>query len=161
MRRNAMLAIAVLLAACEAPTSPVTSGALAPSAEVIRNDRFETRSVAINDCNGEIIAIDATFHLVTSVTNDGAGGYHVKIHRNVSGTGVNQATGVEYVVSEEDNNQYTVGGGADEQTSIVHFNLVSKGNAPNEVAEVTFHLTITPDGELATYHDGFRIDCGS
>jgi hypothetical protein len=160
MRRNAMLALAVLLAACEAPTSPMTGTALGPSAQVIRNDHFETQTVAINDCNGEIIAIDATIHLVTSVTNDGAGGYHVKIHRNVSGSGVNEATGVEYVVSEEDNNEYSVSAGASEQTSIVHFNLVSKGNAPNEVAEVTFHLTITPDGDLVTYHDGTRIDCG-
>lgn len=160
MRRNAMLALAVLLAACEAPTSPAATATVAPSAQVVQNDRFERQTVAINDCNGEIIAIDATFHLVTSVTFDQAGGYHVKIHRNVSGTGVNQATGVEYVVSEEDNDQYTVGAGADEQTSIVHFNLVSKGSAPNEVAQVTFHITITPDGQLVTYHDGFRIDCG-
>ena len=43
----------------------------------------------------------------------------------------------------------------------MHFNLVSKGSAPNEVAEGNFHLTITPDGDLATYHDSFRIDCQS
>ncbi len=161
MRHTAMLAIAVLLAACEAPTSPATNDAFTPSAAVIRNDQFQTQTVAINDCNGEIIAIEATFHLVTSVTNDGAGGYHVKIHRNLTGTGVNQATGVEYVVSEEDNDQYSVDAGADEQTSIMHFNLVSKGNAPNEVAQLMFHYTITPDGNLATYEDNFRINCGT
>lgn len=161
MKTQILVAAAMLVAGCDAPTSPRTSAVAGPSAEMLRNDRFERETFAINDCNGEIIAIDATFHLVTSVTFDEAGGYHVKIHRNITGTAVNQATGVEYVVSEEDNNQYTVGNGASEQTSIVHFNLVSKGSAPNEVAEGNFHLTITPDGDLATYHDSFRIDCQS
>jgi hypothetical protein len=151
----------MLVAACDAPTSPRTSAIARPSAEMLRNDRFERQAIAINDCTGEIIAIDATFHLITSVTYDEAGGYHVKIHRNVTGTAVNLGTGAEYVVSEEDNNQYTVGNGASEQTSIMHFDLVSKGRAPNEVAEANFHITITPDGDVATFHDSFRIDCQS
>jgi hypothetical protein len=158
MRRHALLAAAMLLAACDAPTSPRGEIA-APSAQVVRNSRSERLSLAINDCTGELIAFDATFHVVAAVTFDAAGGYHVKFHRNISGTAVNTVTGTEYVIMEEDNNEYTVGQGADEQTSVSHFNLISKGSAPNEVAQVMFHFTIAPDGTLTTYHDNVRFDC--
>jgi hypothetical protein len=161
MTRYALFIAALAVAGCETATAPRSIAPDAPAAAVVRNDRFERVTLAGNDCTGEVVAIDATFHLVTAVTYDATGAYHVTIHRNVEGTGVNEATGVEYVVSEADNNQYTVGAGATEQTSIMHFNLVSKGAAPNEVAQVMFHLTITPDGDLSTYHDSFRFDCGS
>jgi hypothetical protein len=159
MKRHSLLAAAMLLAACDAPMSP-RGDVAAPSPRVVRNDRFERMTVAINDCTGEAIAVDATFHIVSSVTFDAAGGYHVMFHRNLTGTAVNSATGVEYVVSQVDNNEYTVGPGADEQTSVTHFNLISKGSAPNEVAQVTFHFTITPDGTLTAWHDNARFDCG-
>ena len=160
MRRYALLSAALLLAACDTPTAPRRPAVPeALSAQVIRNVRFERQTIAINDCNGEVIAVDATFHVLTAVTFDGAGGYHVKIHNNISGEGINQVTGAEYVISQEYNDQYTVGGGADEQSIILHFNMIGKGAVPNEVLQANFHITFTPDGDVSSYHDNFRIKC--
>ena len=160
MTRYALLSAAMLLAACDTPTAPRTPApADAVSAAIIRNVRFETFAGAINDCNGEVILVDAKFHLLTAVTYDATGGYHVTIHNNISGQGTNEVTGAEYVISQEYNNEYTVGNGADEQTTVLHFNLIGKGSVPNEVLQSDFHVTFTPDGGVSAYHDNFRLKC--
>jgi len=160
MTRYTLLSAALLLAACDTPTAPRTPvAAEALSAQVIRNVHFERQTIAINDCNGEIIDVEAKFHLLTAVTFDGAGGYHVTIHNNISGQGTNQVTGAEYGISQEYNNEYTVGNGADEQTTVLHFDLIGKGSVANEVLQADFHITFTPDFGVSAYHDNFRIKC--
>jgi hypothetical protein len=160
MTRYALLTAALLLAACDTPTAPrAPAPADAVSAAIIRNTRFERFAGAINDCNGEVILVDAKFHLLTAVTSDRAGGYHVTIHNNISGQGTNQVTGAEYVISQEYNDEYTVGNGADEETTVLHFNMIGKGSVPNEVLQADFHITFTPDGDVTAYHDNFRLKC--
>lgn len=161
MIRHALLGAVLLAAGCDSPTAPRDPAAVMPGAEVVRNVRFERQTFAISDCTGEMIAVDATFHVLVAVTYDAAGGYHVAIHRNIEGKGTNLATGAEYVVSQVENNDYSVDRGADEQTSIVHFNLRGLGRAPDEVLQATFHFTITPDGDITSWHDGFMIRCGN
>jgi hypothetical protein len=160
MVRHILLGAVLFAAACDTPTSPRDPAPLAPSAEVWRNVRFERQTFAISDCTGEFIAVEATFHVLTAVTYDAAGGYHVTIHRNIQGTGTNLATGAKYIVSQVENNVYSVDRGADEQTSIVRFNLVGQGGAPDELVQATFHITITPDGDVTAWHDSFTIKCG-
>lgn len=160
MKRLVLLGAAMLVAACDAPTSPTNAATSGPTAQVVRNVRFERQTFAGNDCTGEVIAVDATFHVVLAVTSDAAGGFHVAFHRNVQGTGVNATTGTQYIVTQEDHNEFNVAQGV-EQTVLTHFNLISKGSAPNEVAQILFHITITPDGNVSSFHDSFRIQCGT
>ena len=75
--------------------------------------------------------------------------------RGGRGTGVD---GTEYVVSQVHNTEYTVAAGV-EETEVLHFDLVSKGSAPNEVLQSTFHITITPDGDVSTCQDNFKLQC--
>jgi hypothetical protein len=160
MTRHALLAATILLAACDAPVAPnARTAPRAPSTAIVRNDRFEREAFTIDGCNGAPVAVDATFHEIVAVTFDQAGGYHVVIHRNIEGTGVSLYTGAEYVVSQVNNDSYTVGRGADEETRLVNFTLVSKGSEPNEVVEGRYHLTLTPDGEASSYHEGFVARC--
>lgn len=91
MTRYALLSAALLLAACDTPTAPRTPAtAETLSAQVIRNVHFESQAFAINDCNGDFIQVDAKFHILTAVTFDAAGGYHVTLHDNISGKGTNR-----------------------------------------------------------------------
>ena len=160
MTRYALLSAALLLAACDTPTAPRTPAtAEALSAEVIGSAHFERQAIVINDCNGDIFEIDAKFHFLTAVTYDGAGGYHVTLHSNISGKGTNLATGAVYVISQEENNVYTVGNGADEQTHVLQFNMIGQGAVPDEVLLANFHITFTPDGGVSGYHDNFMIKC--
>lgn len=159
MRRVLLLTAAALLASCEGSTTP-SARALGPeiSAAVVRNDRDDRATYVINDCNGEYIAVDARFHYVTAVTFDAAGGYHVVIHRNVEFSGVSYATGAEYVGHQVDSQSYTVSSGS-EFTSVTNFTLIGKGDVPNEVAQLTTHFTVTPDGQVTADHSEIRFDC--
>jgi hypothetical protein len=161
MNSHALIGVAALLvAACDAPTAPrspvASTGTL--SAAVVQNDKFDVATFAFNDCTGEAVAVNVTFHFVTAVTADAAGGFHLKQHVNVQGSGTS-ATGTQYVVSEEDNFELNGSYGV-EETEVLHFTLVSKGSAPNEVAQLTFHITVTPNGDVTSYHDNVSIKCG-
>ena len=157
--KSVLLLGAVLLAACEGSTTPVSPSRTSDlNAAVVRNDRIDRGAYVISDCTGEFIAVDAQFHYVTAVTFDATGSYHVVIHRNVEFSGRNEATGAEYVGQQVDNQTYTIAA-ASEFTSVTHFTLVGKGAAPNEVAELLTHYTITPDGQITADRYDIRIDC--
>jgi hypothetical protein len=155
MKSLTLLGAVAFFAACEAPTAPTvpTSG---PNAAVLQNDRTETAAFAFNNCSGEVIAGTATFHDVFAITTTPSGTFHLKVHENASFEGSSGTT--EYVASQEINETENLAAG-EEITEVIHFNLVSKGSAPNEVLQESFHITITPDGDVTSSHDNFFIKC--
>lgn len=163
MKRYVLLGATTLLAAaCDTPTAPrMPAASAAASAAVVRNDRFERHTFAISRCNGDRVEVDVTFHVLTAVTFDQAGGSHVKLHRNVSGQGTNPVTGDEYVVSQVRNEHFDLGPGATEHTTIFRFTLMGKGQVPNESVHSNFHFTITPDGDVSSNHNNFMIKCSA
>jgi hypothetical protein len=160
MKTLALLGVAAFAIACDSPTSP-RAPLKAPttlSNAVLTNDRFETVAGAFDACNGGIITVTATFHDVFGVTSDGAGGFHLKFHENVQGQGSNSVTGVNYVAMEEINEEFNLAAGL-EETVTDHFNLIAKGSTPNEVLQFDFHITVTPNGDVSSFHDNFRLMC--
>jgi len=160
MKTLALLGVAALAIACDSPTSPraplkvptTTSNA------VVFNERIETPAVAFNDCNGQLLFLTATFHDLFALTFDGAGGVHVKSHEDAQGQGTNPVTGVNYVITQAINSEFNAALGF-ESTFTVHYNLLTKGNAPNEVLQIDFHITVTPNGDVSSLHDNFRLMC--
>jgi hypothetical protein len=160
MRRLALIGAVALAVACEGPTTPNTA-ILAPakaSAVVAQNDRFETTEPYVNDCNGGTINLQLQWHVVAAATEDGAGGFHLKQHINVQGFGVDDLTGMSYVVSETLNVEGNFSGG-EERTFTLEFALIAKGKAPNENVSWDMHTTITPNGDVSSSHDHFRLKC--
>jgi hypothetical protein len=160
MRHAALLGIAILLGACENPTTPrtLTHAFGSPRAIILDNSRLEVFSGAINDCSGEFLALEVKFHHVFAFTADGSGGFHFKIHTNAQGQATNPVTGVNYVIMEEINRELNLVAGV-EATSVLHFNMIAKGPAPNEVLQADFHLTVTPNGEVSSFHNHFVLQC--
>ena len=160
MKILALLGVAALAIACDSPTSP-RAPVRAPttlSNAVLTNDRFESAAFAFDDCNGGIVNLTATFHDLFALTFDGAGGVHVKSHENVNGQGSNSVTGVNYVAVQDINDSFNLTAGQ-EETFTFHFNLIAKGNTPNEVVQEDFHITVTPNGDVSSFHDHFRVVC--
>ena len=159
MKTLALLAMAATVVACDAtPTAP--DSRLTPTginAAVVVNDRTEFVYVTVNNCDGTPVALELTLHNVFSLTPDAAGGFHVKFHQNAQGQGT-AATGVKYVLNDTYNDQFTVQAG-EEETFTFHRNLISQGGAPNAILFETFHFTITPNGDVTSFHDNFRIEC--
>jgi hypothetical protein len=160
MKRLAFIGVAVLAMACEGPTTPNTAilAPAKPSASVVQNDRFETSEPYVNDCNGGTINLQLEWHVVGAATEDGAGGFHLKQHINVQGFGVDDLTGVNYVVSETLNAEGNFSAG-EERTFTLEFALVAKGKAPNENVSWDMHTTITPDGNVSSSSGHLRVKC--
>ena len=159
MKILALLGVAALAIACDSPTSP-RAPLKAPttlSNAVLANDRFESVVTVFDGCNGEIVTLDANFHFVFGVTSDGAGGFHVTEHENVQGQG-SSSTGVNYVLAFANDAELNLVA-AEEETITETFALISKGNTPNQEFQVDEHITITPNGDVSSFHDNFRFTC--
>lgn len=159
MTRLTLLAALFVLPACDSPTAPAVAAAPslpAPSADAVGNDRYEIPIAAFNECTGETIAGIATFHDVYALRTTPSGVFHVVAHDNLKFEGRSPTT--EYVGSQEDNATETVAAGytINEES---HFTLVSKGSAPNVILQFSYHITVTPNGEVSSYRDNFSIKC--
>jgi hypothetical protein len=160
MKTLALLGVAAFAIACDSPTTP-RAPLKAPtilSRAVLSNTRVETLALASDDCNGGFLTLTATFHDLFAVTGDAAGGFHVKFHENVQGQGSNPVTGIDYVAVQEINQELNASAGL-EQTETIQYNLIAKGSTPNELYRLDFHITITPNGDVSSFHDNFRLVC--
>ncbi|HEX3535115.1 MAG TPA: hypothetical protein VHT23_12950 [Gemmatimonadaceae bacterium] len=162
MKYLAILGVAAFAIACDSPTSPNTAASIAPASRVanavVTNDRVETLTGAPNNCNGDVLILTATWHTVFAVTFDGAGGFHLKQHVNIQGQGSDAGTGVDYVVTDVANSEFN-GSFGFENTYTESYNLIAKGKAPNAWVQIDDHITVTPNGDVSSYHSNFRIVC--
>jgi hypothetical protein len=162
MKYLAILGVAAFAIACDSPTSPnpkhVTVVLPTAANSVLLNAKFERVSFAPDLCNGGGLVLEATWHHLFGITLDATGGFHMKDHYNVQGQGSDPSTGVNYVISDAANAEFngTVGF---EYTSTEAYNVIAKGNAPNVTALVDYHITVTPNGDVTSYHDNFRLKC--
>ena len=162
MKYLTILGIVALAIACESPTTPNSAVLIAPATAranaVIFNDKFESLTFAPNNCDGTVLVLQAKWHEVLGITLDAAGGFHVNQHVNVQGQGTDAATGVDYVVTDVANLEFNGKVGV-EQTYTESYLLIAKGKAPNALVFVDFHITVTPNGDVTSYHDNLRIVC--
>lgn len=129
-----ILAPFILVAAMFLPAAVAT----AAPAESTRSEQFND---AINDCNGELVRLAVTVHIVSKENKDGSFIQRVNIHGQ--GTG---SRGNEYIVNSTNTSRWTAGGffSFDERSR-----LISKGAEPNLVLLIHFD----PDTRLTVEAD--------
>jgi hypothetical protein len=165
MKRIALfsLAASLSLAACDkAPTAPVRPTANGPSQQVVINRRFPINGTALSDCGREAVLVTGTFQRVLTITDDGAGGYHVNDHLDYTGLqGTGVVSGSQYVARQIGLVNFNVPGPTIgfEVTQTTMFTLIGQGTTPNEVLTALIHYTVNANGELTTYVDNFRVKC--
>jgi hypothetical protein len=111
----------------------------------------------INDCTGEGFVFEVRFRDLLGVTEN-ANGFHATRHASIHGQAVSVATGAVYNVNDVLNLTFNTGA-ATNFTFHDHFNMLGKGNVPNEVAHFYSHITITPNGDVTSFYDGFTVHC--
>jgi hypothetical protein len=112
-----------------------------------------------NDGAGELVLLEGTLHVLTHVTIDDQGGLHVKQHfqpQGVSGTGL--TTGDTYRGTGVTQTEFNAAAGF-EQTSINNFRIVGQGPDNNFLVHSTFHVTVTPNGDVTSVVDNFSVEC--
>jgi hypothetical protein len=153
--------IALLAIAAVALAGATTAGAQATT--VTTNERVPIALVAFvpcaNDGAGELVQLTGTLHVLTHVTIDDQGGLHVKQHFQPQGvSGVGLTTGDKYQGTGVTQDQFNATAGL-EQTSINNFRIIGQGPDNNLLVHATFHVTITPNGDVTTIVDNFSVEC--
>lgn len=152
----------LVAAACEAPASPETTPPHPPLEAAVQQD-LDDRSgeVFFNPCTGEYVGFDpgSARHTVESVKDDGAGGYHVRIHqngRNYHGPGL-EWDGTGFVPT----GSYYHGNGVSNLsvnarppfpwvgTFTNTVRVARTGGGPSMLFHETEHVTVTAGGEVS------------
>ena len=103
----------------------------------------------LDPCTGDVVhwTADFTLQISVQVIGDTA---HLRLHESIHGTGTGLPSGDSYVfnqTSSEDDNISLVGG-AGEANVVLNAQIISKGGASNENAQLIQHLTINADGTV-------------
>lgn len=135
-------------------------GFLVPSASAVTDRQtvpFRTRVIA---CSGETVRLSGELLLISHFTQDSGGGFHDHfslVPRHVTGV---SASGVRYhAVGGERDTFNLSGSGTINETFTSQFILISQGGDQNLQIIETFHITITPNGDLTAFVDNFRVRC--
>jgi hypothetical protein len=107
----------------------------------------------------ESIAFAGALHVLSTVTEDAAGGVHLVLQTQPMGIkGVGQTTGDLYqstgVTRANLNASY-----AAELTLINNFRIVGQGRDNNFLVHETLHITVNANGMVTAAGDHFDIDC--
>ena len=155
MRPTLALAMLCALAAggCSEPTAES-----APAQFAVTENEYDRNfeGPIINDCTGEEGQALVRMHVVSTDTEDAAGGLHVGFHLNATGTVT--FDGARYRFHQTVTDQFS-GGVGEERTITATFTLIGQGGAPNEVALFELHFTVRPDGTVATDMEHGRLIC--
>ena len=141
------------------PTQPAGAPDHPEFAVVTNEVTREVSGFATNDCTGEVLAATARDHELVAVTEDAAGGVHVKIHSQVHFTATSELTGARYAGIGNINQTIFDRGAGHVETFHLTFTLIGHGSVPNEVATILFHVRVHPDGSVTSLIDTFRLHC--
>jgi hypothetical protein len=146
---------ALALAACGEPTA---GSQPADPAFAVTSNEFDKALTGpfTNDCTGEEGIAQARLHVVTTSTDDGAGGFHVGFRFNITGR---VTFGTVGYVFHQTNTDVVNGRVGEEGTINSTFTLIGQGSAPNEVFQFRLHYTIAATGAVPTDWQWGNLKC--
>jgi hypothetical protein len=108
---------------------------------------------------GEFVLLSGTLHVLSHVTIDGQDGFHVTQHfqpQGVSGLGL--VSGDKYQGTGVTRNHLNAKAG-EVSTFVNNFRIIGQGRGNNLLVHAVFHVTVTPNGDIATVIDNFSVEC--
>ena len=150
--------LATALAACSDPTAdtPAQAASYAITSNM-RSTDIDLIGGVTDDCTGELGSATGRLHVITTSTDDGAGGMHGAFNLNAAGK-VTFGTETRYVWHQSLLFQFN-GKVGETGTIIATFTLIGQGQAPNEVFPSRLHYTITPNGAVPTAWEWDNLQC--
>jgi hypothetical protein len=144
------------VAACSEPTT--STQPTEPTLAVTSNDFDKNIEGGVtNDCTGEGAGGTVRVHILTTSTDDGAGGFHGNFHLIANGK-VTFGTETRYLFNQTTTVAYNAKVG-EEETIITTFTLIGQGGASNEVLQFRLHYTVTPSGAIPTDFEWDNLKC--
>lgn len=164
MRRylvSAVLIVAACSATADAPTAVdphfVAIGpgeGNSPDRIRIRDQRREDFTLVIAGCLNEPLAVTGRANFVLQAHDNPGDRVHFRLHTNLQGvSGVTQVTGTRYQLSQEHNATYNYAflePPTFETNQVYRYRLIGDGPLNNSWVNISFHLTVTPDGKISS-----------
>jgi len=149
-----ILAVALTLAMVLPASAAVTQNDKVPT------DRWEWVECA-NNGNGELVHLTGDLHVLSAVTDDGAGGFHVKWHFQPQGiSGVGEITGDKYQGTGVTQWQLNAKPPFPyEETYVNNFRIIGPGKGNNLLVHQNLHITVNANGEVTAEVDNVKIEC--
>jgi hypothetical protein len=116
-----------------------------------------------NPCNGEMVQLTGTGHLVMHFTFDNAGGIHIVDITNTMGPlrGVALLSGTVYQANQTVSSTVNDNGQTPqfEFTFVMSETLISQGATPNFVAHTTVHATVSSNALVTANVLNIKTEC--
>jgi len=158
---SSLVVIPLLLLALVTAVLPAAVSAQAESST--DTERIPFDSVVFvpcaNDGAGEYVELSGDLLALFHLTLDGTGGYHAKSHFNPQGiSGVGLTTGDTYQGTGVTQEQVNIKP-AFETTFINNSRIIGQGPGNNYLVHETFHITVTPNGDITAFVDNVSVEC--
>jgi hypothetical protein len=148
------LLVAISVAAAAMFASPMYAQAAATT-QIIP---FDTD---INLCNGDPLHLSGSQLVLSQVTGNATGGFTVVSQFDPQGViGIDPVTGTTYHFTGTVRDTYTLkSAGAYTNTFIDRFHVQATSGEDTFFVYDTFHMTITPDGNLTAFVSNISVSC--
>ena len=108
----------------------------------------------------EFINVSGNLHMLTEVTENASGGYHLVILHNPQGiTGYGQTTGDEYQGTGSTLTETNISGLPSQYTYVNNFRIIGHNTGNNYLIHETTHVTINAQGETTADVNDVSITC--
>jgi hypothetical protein len=157
MKTNKALKQALALLAAITLT---TIGAATANAAIVENFFQPLNLTAFDECTGESVHFTGQLHILSTVTINPNGSFHLHMTQNYAGVkGVGQTTGRIYQLPGELSVTENLTA-AQVMTAVVFSNLITDGSPSNEKITVSLHITINANGTVTVDNVEFEsITC--
>lgn len=131
--------------------------AVAQAETTIVNNIVPVTMWVINPCTGDLVYFTGEAHEIIHVTKN-ENGYNVKYNYNPQGISGVSNDGSKYRITGITQFEYSANVGL-QASYTSNFRLIGQGPDNNFVVRENWHITVSSDGTIKSYHDNFEIDC--
>jgi len=111
-------------------------------------------------CAGELVVLNGPLHILSSVTFDRAGGFHMLGHFQPQGiSGLGQTTGAKYQATGETEFQTNAKAVPFETSFVNNFKIIGQGPGNNLLIHENMHLTVNANGTVTAVIDNTSVEC--
>jgi hypothetical protein len=111
-------------------------------------------------CAGELVVLNGPLHILSSVTFDSAGGFHMLGHFQPQGiSGLGQTTGAKYQATGETEFQTNAKAVPFETSFVNNFKIIGQGPGNNLLIHENMHLTVNANGTVTAVIDNTSVEC--
>ncbi len=159
---HASLLACLALGACsEPPTEPLTGAPLElPTALAVTSNGWTPFPLVVQKCGGEVVHVSGDKHETFRLVRDGNDGVHAGYHLNFLLKG-ESATGVRYHYSGNQSSQVYLRYPSLADKTELRVRMRAQGSRDDLIVRFSYHITVTPDGDVATFFSDAFEECGT